>query len=137
MPIRDEETYARMSVKDFEVAYVRLKRGDLKLAAFRAYKAERRLLQCLAMIHGIHRRNTPCAVPKGEMKDVACKLEGAYEGISEMTSLALSLFNERKQGNPSPRDIRNLLSQLRYEWIKQFIGEEIEKIQKIKNELQG
>jgi hypothetical protein len=69
MPIRDEKTYVKMSLEDFIVATERAKKGELKLAAFRAYKAERRMLQCLAMIHDLHRKDTPCAVPKNEMKD--------------------------------------------------------------------
>jgi hypothetical protein len=37
MPIRDEKTYAKMSLEDFIVATERAKKGELKLAAFRAY----------------------------------------------------------------------------------------------------
>jgi hypothetical protein len=37
MPIRDEKTYAKMSLEDFIVATERAKKGELKLPAFRAY----------------------------------------------------------------------------------------------------
>jgi len=73
MPIRDEKTYAKMSLEDFIVATERAKKGELKLAA---YKAERRMLQCLAMIHDLHRKDTPCAVPK--MLEVSQKLQKNY-----------------------------------------------------------
>ena len=64
MTIRDEITYARISYNDFIASYYRSEKGDLRLSAFRAYKAERRLLQSLAMRHNLHRKDTRCAVPK-------------------------------------------------------------------------
>lgn len=64
MSIRDEKTYAIMSYQDFLVSNSRLRKGELKQSAFRAYKAERRMLQSLAMKHNLHRKDTKCAVPK-------------------------------------------------------------------------
>jgi hypothetical protein len=131
MHIRDEKTYAKMSFKDFIVAFERAKKGELKLAAFRAYKAERRILQCLAMVHDLHRKDTPCAVPKKEMLKVAEELENKYPKIKEMTQMALNLFDEWKNDNPKYEDIVILLKSLNYEWINQFLTNE--EINKIKN----
>lgn len=131
MPIRDEKTYAKMSYKDFIVATERAKNGELKLAAFRAYKAERRMLQCLAMIHDLHRKDTHCAVPKNEMLEVSQKLQKNYPEIDQMTQKALKLFDEWKNDNANYEDIVSLLKSLKYEWIKQFLSDEdLEKIQK-------
>jgi len=128
MPIRDEKTYAKMSLEDFIVATERAKKGELKLAA---YKAERRMLQCLAMIHDLHRKDTPCAVPKNEMLEVSQKLQKNYPEIDKMTQKALKLFDEWKNDNANYEDIVSLLKSLKYEWIKQFLSDEdLEKIQK-------
>ncbi|BBG24992.1 PaREP1 family protein [Sulfuracidifex tepidarius] len=136
MPIRDEKTYARMSLNDFKVAYERLKKGELRLSAFRAYKAERRMLQCLAMIHDLHRKDTPCAVPKRCMMDVAERLRGKYEGIEDMTSSALSLFDQWKRGDVDPDDVKELLVRLRYDWLKDFLDDrEIMEIDELKRRL--
>ena len=125
MPIRDEKTYAIMSYKDFLVSYSRLKKGELRLSAFRAYKAERRMLQSLAMKHNLHRKDTKCAVPKYEMLKTAKELEKYYQGIYKMTEKALSLFDEWKNNNAKEEDIRNLLKELNYDWIKNHLTEEM------------
>ena len=132
MPIRDELTYAKMSYKDFIVAYERLKKGELRLSAFRAYKAERRLLQSLAMKHGLYNKKTKCAVPKKEMLIVASQLEGSYKGIRKLTEIALSLFDKYRKGEVRKEDIITLLSGLNYEWLNGKLSrEEINEIKKL------
>ncbi|BCU71059.1 hypothetical protein [Stygiolobus caldivivus] len=138
MPIRDEITYARMSFNDFLVSYERLENGLLKLSAFRAYKAERRLLQSLAMHHGFHRKDTKCAVPKKEMLEVALKLENVYKGIYLMTKEALELFEQYKTGNVEKSKIVSLLLSLNYDWLLgNLTKEQIEKIRKLQLKLRG
>ncbi|MEJ2772825.1 PaREP1 family protein [Stygiolobus sp. CP859M] len=97
MTIRDEITYARISYNDFIVSYYRLEKGDLRLSAFRAYKAERRLLQSLAMRHNLHRKDIRCAVPKKEMLQVSKQLDKIYRNIYQFTEMALSLFEQYKE----------------------------------------
>ena len=136
MPIRDERTYALMSYKDFLVSYTRLKKGELRLSAFRAYKAERRMLQSLAMKHDLHRKDTKCAVPKKEMLKTAKELEKYYPGIYKMTEKALLLFDEWKNDNAKEEDIKELLKELNYDWIKSHLTEEmIKKVKEIQREL--
>lgn len=136
MPIRDKETYARMSLRDFIIASCRLEKDELRLSAFRTYKAERRLLQCLAMVHGIHNKNTPCAVPKHDMERIASQLEKLYPGILEMTRKALKLFDQWKSSNPSRNDIVELLLKLNFSWISQFLSsKDKEQINQIRNSL--
>jgi len=136
MPIRDEKTYAIMSYKDFLVSYSRLRKGELKLSAFRAYKAERRMLQSLAMKHNLHRKDTKCAVPKHEMLKTAKELEKHYPGIYQLTEKALSLFDEWKNNNARREDIQFLLRELNYDWIKHHLTEEkIEKIRELQRTL--
>ncbi len=94
------------------------------------------MLQCLAMVHDLHRKDTPCAVPKNEMLEVSQKLQKNYPNIYEMTQKALKLFDEWKNDNANYNDIVNLLKSLKYEWIKQFLSEqELEKIRKYMNSL--
>ncbi len=136
MPIRDEKTYAKMSYNDFKVAFERLKRGELKLSAFRAYKSLRRMLQSLAMKYDLHRKDTPCAVPKNCMLKVAEELEKYYNGIEEMTKEALKLFDEWKNDNAKEDDIKELLKKLKFEWISSHLTEEeLKKINEMKSEL--
>ncbi|BFH74173.1 PaREP1 family protein [Sulfurisphaera javensis] len=138
MPIRDERTYAKMSFNDFLVSYERLKKGELKLSAFRAYKAERRMLQSLAMKHNLHRNDTKCAVPKKEMLKVARELENLYQGIYLMTEKALELFDEWKNNNAKEEDIKNLLVMLPYEWLNIHLSkEEIKKIKELQDKLKS
>lgn len=124
MAIRDEITYARMSYKDFIVSYYRLEKGELRLSAFRAYKAERRLLQSLAMHHNLHRKDTNCAVPKKEMLQVSKKLDKLYHGIYQFTETALSLFEQYKKNNVDKKNIILLLVSLNYEWVSQHLTKE-------------
>ncbi|QIW24086.1 hypothetical protein EWF20_07970 [Sulfolobus sp. S-194] len=136
MPIRDEKTYARMSLNDFLVSYERLKKGELRLSAFRAYKTERRMLQALAIKHDLHRKDTKCAVPKKEMLKVAEELEEKYNGIYEMTQKALKLFEQWKNKNVDEKSIRDLLFSLNYDWIKEHLADkELDKIKNIQKEL--
>jgi len=114
VPIRDELTYAKMSYKDFIVSYERLRKGELRLSAFRAYKAERRLLQSLAMRYDLYNRKTKCAVPKKEMLLVASQLEGLFK----------------------KEDIISLLSGLNYEWLSGKLSQdEISEIKKLQSTL--
>jgi hypothetical protein len=138
MPIRDEQTYAKMSYNDFKVAFERLKRGELKLSAWRAYKSLRRMLQSLAMKYDLHRKDTPCAVPKNCMIRVAEELEKYYNGITEMTKEALRLFDEWKENYARREDIIKLLKELRFEWISSHLTkEEMNEIEEIKKELEN
>jgi len=136
VPIRDELTYAKMSYKDFIVSYERLRKGELRLSAFRAYKAERRLLQSLAMRYDLYNRKTKCAVPKKEMLLVASQLEGLFKGIRKLTEMALSLFDEYRKGEVKKEDIISLLSGLNYEWLSGKLSQdEISEIKKLQSTL--
>ena len=136
MPIRDEPTYARLSYNDFLVAYERLEKGELRLSAFRAYKAERRLLQALAMHHDLHRKDTKCAVPKKEMLAVASKLESIYPGIYSLTKEALELFDEYKNNSVERSKIISLLKSLNYDWISYHLTEEqVKRIKELQTKL--
>ncbi|BDC18589.1 hypothetical protein [Acidianus sp. HS-5] len=136
MPIRDEKTYAKMSYNDFKVAFERLKKGELRLSAWRAYKSLRRMLQSLAMKHDLHRKDTPCAVPKNCMLKVSEELEKHYPGIQKMTEEALKLFDEWKNNTANAEDIKRLLKELRFDWISSHLTEEeLKKIEETKKEL--
>lgn len=138
MPIRDEKTYAIMGFKDFWVAYTRLKNKELRLSAFRAYKSEKRMLKSLAMKHGLHRRDTKCAVPKTGMLKVAELLENSYLGIYEMTEKALSLFNQWKSSNVREEYIKDLLKNLNFEWINTHLDEHmLKKVEEIQTEIRS
>jgi len=133
MAIRDEITYARMSYNDFIVSYYRLEKGDLRLSAFRAYKAERRLLQSLAMRHNLHRKDTRCAVPKKEMLQVSKQLDKIYRNIYQFTDMALSLFEQYKENKVDKKSIILLLVSLNYEWVSQYLTkEQVDRIKMIK-----
>jgi len=133
MTIRDEITYARMSYNDFIVSYYRLEKGDLRLSAFRAYKAERRLLQSLAMRHNLHRKDTRCAVPKKEMLQVSKQLDKIYRNIYQFTEMALSLFEQYKENKVDKKSIILLLVSLNYEWVSQYLTkEQVDRINMIK-----
>lgn len=133
MTIRDEITYARISYNDFIVSYYRLEKGDLRLSAFRAYKAERRLLQSLAMRHNLHRKDTKCAVPKKEMLQVSKQLDKIYRNIYQFTEMALSLFEQYKENKVDKKSIILLLVSLNYEWVSQYLTkEQVDRIKMIK-----
>jgi len=133
MTIRDEITYARISYNDFIVSYYRLEKGDLRLSAFRAYKAERRLLQSLAMRHNLHRKDTRCAVPKKEMLQVSKQLDKIYRNIYQFTEMALSLFEQYKENKVDKKSIILLLVSLNYEWVSQYLTkEQVDRIKMIK-----
>jgi hypothetical protein len=133
MTIRDEITYARISYNDFIVSYYRLEKGDLRLSAFRAYKAERRLLQSLAMRHNFHRKDTRCAVPKKEMLQVSKQLDKIYRNIYQFTEMALSLFEQYKENKVDKKSIILLLVSLNYEWVSQYLTkEQVDRIKTIK-----
>ncbi|BCS93481.1 hypothetical protein L3N51_01772 [Metallosphaera sp. J1] len=133
---RNERDYARMSLNDFLVAVSRLRRGCLRLSAFRAYKSERRLLQALAVVHGLRREDTYCAVPKAYMIDVSRKLEVRYPGIVNMTVRALTLFNQWREGNPDGEAILTLLKSLEFNWISSLVEEGLwRRVLKVQKEL--
>lgn len=133
MTIRDEITYARISYNDFIASYYRLEKGDLRLSAFRAYKAERRLLQSLAMRHNLHRKDTRCAVPKKEMLQVSKQLDKIYRNIYQLTEMALSLFEQYKENKADKKSIILLLLSLNYEWVSQYLTkEQVDRIKMIK-----
>ncbi|MFP3170893.1 MAG: PaREP1 family protein [Sulfolobaceae archaeon] len=133
MTIRDEITYARISYNDFIVSYYRLEKGDLRLSAFRAYKAERRLLQSLAMRHNLHRKDIRCAVPKKEMLQVSKQLDKIYRNIYQFTEMALSLFEQYKENKVDKKSIILLLVSLNYEWVSQYLTkEQVDRIKMIK-----
>ena len=133
MTIRDEITYARISYNDFIASYYRLEKGDLRLSAFRAYKAERRLLQSLAMRHNLHRKDTKCAVLKKEMLQVSKQLDKIYRNIYQFTEMALSLFEQYKENRVDKKSIILLLVSLNYEWVSQYLTkEQVDRIKMIK-----
>ena len=133
MTIRDEITYTIISYNDFIASYYRLEKGDLRLSAFRAYKAERRLLQSLAMRHNLHRKDTRCAVPKKEMLQVSKQLDKIYRNIYKFTEMAISLFEQYKENKVDKKSIILLLVSLNYEWVSQYLTrEQVDRINMIK-----
>jgi len=124
MPIRSEKKYAEMSIDDANVAVYRLNNNIMDLAAFRAYKSLRRLLQSLAMKYNYNRNDTKCAVPKNEMLKVAKLLENnGYKNIYKNTEISLKLFNEWKNHNSNKNDIILLLKNINFNWLSGIIDE--------------
>ncbi|SMD31438.1 hypothetical protein [Picrophilus oshimae] len=122
MPIRSERQYAEMSIKDAGVACIRLNNNITDLAAFRAYKSLRRLLQSLAMKYGYNRNDTRCAVPKGEMLMVARLLEEhGYKNIYRNTEMALKLFDEWRNHCANRNDIITMLKSIDFTWLSDLI----------------
>ena len=126
MPIRSEKQYAEMAIKDANVACIRLNKNIIDLAAFRAYKSLRRLLQSLAMKYKYNRNDTKCAVPKNEMLMVAGLLENkGYKNIYKNTEIALKLFDEWKNHNSNREDIIMLLKGIDFTWLSDLIDKNI------------
>ncbi|KJE48778.1 hypothetical protein TZ01_07475 [Acidiplasma sp. MBA-1] len=122
MPIRSERQYAEMSVNDANVACLRLNKNVINLAAFRAYKSLRRLLQSLAMKYNYNRNDTKCAVPKNEMLRVARLLEDkGYKNLYNSTELSLKVFEEWKNNSANKNDVILLLKNINFEWISHFM----------------
>ncbi|KQB34628.1 hypothetical protein AOG54_04365, partial [Acidiplasma aeolicum] len=122
MPIRSERQYAEMSVNDANVACLRLNKNVINLAAFRAYKSLRRLLQSLAMKYNYNRNDTKCAVPKNEMLRVARLLEDkGYKNLYNSTELSLKVFEEWKNNSANKNDVILLLKNINFEWISDFM----------------
>ena len=122
LPIRSERQYAEMSVNDANVACLRLNKNVINLAAFRAYKSLRRLLQSLAMKYNYNRNDTKCAVPKNEMLRVARLLEDkGYKNLYNSTELSLKVFEEWKNNSANKNDVILLLKNINFEWISDFM----------------
>ncbi|KQB34188.1 hypothetical protein AOG55_01355, partial [Acidiplasma cupricumulans] len=122
MPIRSERQYAEMSVNDANVACLRLNKNVINLAAFRAYKSLRRILQSLAMKYNYNRNDTKCAVPKNEMLRVARLLEDkGYKNLYNSTELSLKVFEEWKNNSANKNDVILLLKNINFEWISDFM----------------
>lgn len=112
-----------MSIEDADVACKRLENNIINLAAFRAYKSARRLLQSLAMKYGYNGNDTKCAVPKYEMLKVAELLEKqGYKGIYITVKQSLRLFDEWKNHDTNKNDIILLLKCIDFNWISNIAG---------------
>lgn len=126
MPIRSSKKYAEMSIADANIACERIKNEIINLAAFRAYKSCRRLLQALAMEYNYNRNDTKCAVPKNDMLKVANLLEGqGYNDISLNVKLALKLFDGWKNHNAKKNDVILLLKNINFSWLSNLTDTEL------------
>ncbi len=133
MTIRTKKEYADLSVIDAKVSIERLNKNIINLSAFRAYKSQRRLLQCLAMEYNYQDKKSKCAVPKSKMLNVSKLLEyKGYKGIYENTEKSLKIFDEYKNHNAKKCDIIYLLKNINFKWISNITNID-NIIQKINN----